>query len=85
MTEFLHNLDWTAIVAIVTSLTSLGIFAMFKALIKEIKDVVKVVREAKADHVITEKEMGKITKESMEAIEQVIKIGYLFKRIFRKK
>lgn len=73
------------IIAIVTSLTSLGLFAMVKTLIKEVKEAVKVVKEAKADGTITEKEMAKIAKESMEVIEQVIKIGFLFKKIFKKK
>jgi len=73
------------IIAIVTSLTSLGLFAMVKTLIKEVKEAVNVVKEAKADGTITEKEMEKIAKESIEVIEQVIKIGFLFKKLFKKK
>ena len=77
--------NFETIVAIVTTLTSLGFFAMFKTLIKEVKEAVKVVNEAKSDGSITEKEMEKISKESFEVIEQVIKIGYLFKKVFKRK
>ena len=73
------------IIAIVTSITSLGLFAMFKTLIKEVKEAVKVIKEAKADGKVTEKEMIAIAKESIDVIEQVIKIGYLVRKIFKKK
>lgn len=73
------------IIAIVTTLTSLGLFSMLKTLIKETKEAVKTVNEAKADGLITEKEMEKISKESFEVIEQVIKIGYLVKKVFKRK
>ena len=73
------------IIAIVTSITSLGLFAMFKTLIKEVKEAVKVIKEAKADGKVTEKEMIAFAKESIDVIEQVIKIGYLVRKIFKKK
>ena len=73
------------IIAIATTLTSLGLFTMFKTLIKEVKEAVKVINEAKADGNISEKEMDLIAKESMEVIEQVIKIGYLLKKVFKNK
>ena len=73
------------IIALVTTLTSLGLFSMLKKLIKETKEAVQVVKDAKADGTITEKEMEKISKESFEVIEQVIKIGYLAKGVFKRK
>lgn len=73
------------IIAFVTSVTSLGLFAMFKTLVKEVKEAVSVVKEAKADGTITEKEMNKIAKEMIDVVEQVIKIGYIFRKLFKKK
>ena len=77
--------NFETIVAIVTTLTSLGLVSMLKTLIKETKEAVNTVKNAKADGLITEKEMDKIAKESFEVIEQVIKIGYLFRKLFKKK
>ena len=77
--------NFETIVAIVTTLTSLGLVSMLKTLIKETKEAVNNVKKAKEDGMITEKEMDKIAKESFEVIEQVIKIGYLFRKLFKKK
>lgn len=71
------------IIAIVTGATSLGLFAVVKTLIKELKELVKAVKDAKYDNIISEKEMDKIARESMDVVEQLIKIGYLIKRIFK--
>jgi len=79
------ELNLETIIAVFASITSLGLWAMVKTLIKEVKEAVKVVNEAKSDGTITEKEMVKIAKESMEVIEQVIKIGYLVRKLFKKK
>jgi len=76
--------NFETIIAIVTSLTSLGLFTMLKTLIKETKEAVNSVKKAKEDGKITEEEMEIISKESFEVIEQVIKIGYLFKKVFKK-
>ena len=73
------------IIAMVTALTSLGLFSMLKTLIKETKEAVNAVKKAKEDGKITEKEMEIISKESFDVIEQVIKIRYLFKKVFKKK
>ena len=80
-------MEWNleTIIAIFTTITSLGLFTMFRTLIKEVKELLNVVKEARADGNITEKETARIAKESIEVIEQLIKIGYLFKKVFKKK
>jgi len=80
-------MEWNleTIIAVVTSLTSLGLFAMLRVLVKEIKEFVYTVKKAKADKVVTEKEMLSIAKEGIDVMEQVIKIGYIFKKMFKKK
>lgn len=75
----------TLIIAVVTGILSLGVIGVVKIFIKELKDVVAKYKEAKADNVITEKEMKEIAQECMEAIEQGIKLGYIIKKAFKKK
>ena len=72
------------IIAVITSLSTLGVTAILRSVIKEAKEAIAKYKEAKADGYIDEKETLEIAQESFEAIEQIIKLGYALKKVFKK-
>ena len=73
------------VIALVTSLASIGFYGVLRKFISEVKEIIETYKQAKSDGVITDKEMQDIAKESMEALEQGIKLVYMLKKVFKRK
>lgn len=70
------------IVTIISSVLSLGLIGLLRSVIKELQDVVKRYKLAKADGNISDQETNEIAKETIEAVEAIIKLGVAIKKAF---
>jgi hypothetical protein len=75
-------MDIQTITTIVAAASSLGLIAVVRNLVKECKDVYNKWESINQDNKITEKELLEFAKEAMEVVKEVIKIGYIVKKLF---
>lgn len=70
------------IIAIVTTILSAGLLKLATSFVKESKEAIKAYKDAMKDKKITEEEEKIIMKESIEAIESGLKLGFAVRKAF---